>query len=79
MEVSSMGKNFVWGHPQDPNKPSLDEQSLVDLFEDFIQYAILILETAGYCVIIHEVIFQKGSTVERIYVGKPDLVEELFD
>jgi len=79
MEVSSLGKSFEWGHPQDPNRPALDEQKLVDIFEEFVQYAMLILETTGYCVVMHEVIFQKGSTVERIYVGKTDLVEELLD
>jgi hypothetical protein len=74
-----MDKNYVWGLPKESENWAIDEEKLVEKFNEIIDYARLMLGKEGYCVILHEWRDTEHGLIERIYVGRPDTVKRFID
>jgi len=77
MEVRKLIK--LWRIPVDYKIRTPYEQATLHILKGFIDYAHKELEKKGYVVIMRETAHTPEWIVERIFVGKADLVKEYLD
>jgi len=72
-----MTASKMWRLPADEKERLPSEQVTKELLDRFIEYAVEVLERRGYVIVQRQWTTYENSpwTIDRIFVGNPDLVE----
>lgn len=69
----------LWRFPADEKKRTPCEQKTYELLQRFIDHACDVLERRGYVVIEQQTICTSQWDIERILVGRADIVKEYLE